>query len=234
MLPDYYIFKVYKMDNKGNAIHYCGTAFPITKSGYFLTCHHVLNHELKDGEHLAIWQSEDDSYQKITETLFDKNFDTAAFHTSHYLKKILPFADPSTFLVGEDVYTYGHYINKYDGDRIAAGFFKGNVVNFSPNSLVSNMLACTLSFPIIEGLSGSPLLTYMNGVKVVGLNIGNNDHRIEQSVVTDYHHEKGYIRETVNRIVEFGISLHPTIIITFLNNVGITDYLITSEEFEVS
>lgn len=234
MNPTLFIYKIYQKLAEGEPI-YCGTAFPITPTGHFLTCYHVMNQNLEDGDQMVLLDNETNEFCIIDKFLHDQKLDIALLINP--LKKgrkhFLPIIDSSILFIGKDVFTVGYYKDQGTKEKVVQGYFKGNIVNFSPNGLVKGGLVSKVSFPIIEGLSGSPLLTYHKGVKVVGMNVGNNEHRIQQSIVMEYRDNEKHFQETTNRIVEFGISLHPMMIVTFLKRNNIEEYLMTSEHFDI-
>ena len=69
-------------------------------------------------------------------------------------------------IMGQDVYSVGFYVA---GGNTAAGYFKGNIVNFVSSGGSSTLTEMSLSYAVMQGLSGSPVLTYHHGPKVVGL-----------------------------------------------------------------
>ena len=62
----------------------------------------------------------------------------------------------------------------------------------------------SLSYPVLEGMSGAPVLTYRNGVKVVGLCYGNVQSRVVAAEILEHEADGKTLRERVERIVEFG------------------------------
>lgn len=229
-----FFYRLYKI-SPNNSPKFCGTAFPITPTGDFLTCFHVLDQMLETNEYIAILDFETSKFIRVENFKYDKKLDIALLINP--LKKncirYLPIIDPIRLMIGEDVFTYGYYSNPLTNDEVVDGYFKGNIVSFSFCDLVNRNQCSVLSFPIIEGLSGSPLLTFHNGVKVVGLNVGNLQHNIQQSNIIEYKNGKTHIQEVTSRIVEFGLSLHPSLIIDFLYNQGISNFLTTADEFQI-
>lgn len=103
--------------------------------------------------------------------------------------------------MGEDVYSFGFYVA--DGNA-NAGYFKGNIVNLTQFNEASDLAGMSLSYAVIEGLSGSPVLTYHNGPKAVGLCYGSVQSRIAPREILEYQDDHLELRETVTRIVELG------------------------------
>ena len=82
-------------------------------------------------------------------------------------------------------------------------------------------------------MSGSPVLTYHSGPKVVGICIGNRSSRILASEIIEYKDNRSEFKETVNRIVEFGVAHHCAAIAVFLSQVGAQDFIVSSGQVEV-
>jgi hypothetical protein len=128
--------------------------------------------------------------------------------------EFFPILNPSILRMGHDVYTFGHF-TRGGLSEIEQGYFGGKIVNFvKPQSPLIATL--TLPFPAIEGLSGSPVLTYHNGPKLVGVIIGNSISRILASEIFSYKDEKVEFKETINRIIEHGVAYHCSAVIGFL------------------
>lgn len=91
----------------------------------------------------------------------------------------------------------------------------------------------SLSYAVIEGLSGSPVLTYHNGPKLVGMCWGNLQSRIVASEVMEYEDEKAKISETINRIVELGQAHHAEALINFLHEIDVRDFVVSSDSVKI-
>ena len=63
-----------------------------------------------------------------------------------------------------------------------------------------------VNFPILQGLSGGPLLTYHNGIKIAGMVYGNIESRITLHEIENYEDERKQYCETVHRVVELGVA----------------------------
>ena len=114
--------------------------------------------------------------------------------------------------VGHDVYTYGFYSPSGRVENVTDGYFKGNLVSFG----TVRHATATLSYPVIEGLSGSPVLKYHNGTKLVGVCFGSESQRVLASEIIDLKDGEREYRETVNRIVEFGLAYRSEVIEAFI------------------
>ena len=128
--------------------------------------------------------------------------------------------------MGEDVYSVGFYVS---GGRTDVGYFKGNIVNLNQSSGMPGFAGMSLSYAVIEGLSGSPVLTYHNGPKVVGLCRGSVQSRIAAREILEYQDEQLTLKETVTRIVELGLAYHASALISFLQEVNAQGYVVSSQ-----
>jgi hypothetical protein len=130
--------------------------------------------------------------------------------------EFIPILSPSLLKIGEDAYTFGFFSIGANQESIEQGYFAGRIINFFDYQESDGRARLTLPFPILEGMSGSPVLTYHNGPKVIGIGIGNRQTRILASEVVEFREGDVQLKESVNRIVEFGVAHHPTAIVKFL------------------
>ncbi len=115
--------------------------------------------------------------------------------------------------------TSANLIGYYSGEQqFEVGSFKGTVVAVARQGGFQRL---RLPYPVIEGCSGSPLITFHNGTKAVGMAFGSESQRVQAYEVVDVHDGETRYRETVHRIVEFGLAYHPSTIIAFLQSIGI-------------
>lgn len=140
-----------------------------------------------------------------------------------------PLLTPPVLSVGESVYSYGFFMLAGAQREIEQGYFAGKIVNFSKTPAGVPVWSLTLPYPIIEGMSGSPVLTYHNGPKVVGLGYGNRSTRILASEVLEYEDRERKVREEINRIMEFGLAYHVSALVEFLAEVGAAGYVVTDQ-----
>ena len=67
----------------------------------------------------------------------------------------------------------------------------------------------------------------------VGICIGNRNSRILASEIVEYKDDRREFKESVNRIVEFGVAHHCAAIAVFLSQVGAKDFIVSSGQVEV-
>ncbi|MYC97311.1 MAG: trypsin-like peptidase domain-containing protein [Caldilineaceae bacterium SB0661_bin_32] len=227
-----FFYKVVLTTNELQECRFLGSAFPITPNGGLLTCRHVLNIDKKDNETLAVIDNERGQIVPIQKYDFSKQYDLdMAFIPNAFQRKkaeFFPILSPDRILMGEDVYSVGYYMT---GINPKAGYFKGNIVNFSAFQHPAESLS--LSYPVIEGLSGSPVLTYHNGPKVVGLCYGSVQSRVVASEIVEYQDDRVKHQETVNRIVELGQAYHANALISFLRDISVHEFTVSSERLTI-
>ena len=207
-----------------------GTAFPITPNGDLITCRHVVDVNMKDDEVVVVVDPEMDRAIPVDEINYPlrPDFDIAFIPNAlrRPKKHFFPILSPQNILMGEDVYSIGFYVAE---GRINAGYFKGNIVNLAQFKESPDLARISLSYAVIEGLSGSPVLTYHNGPKVLGLCYGSVQSRIAPREILEYQDERLELRETVTRIVELGQAYHASALVRFLEEVGAQGYVVSSE-----
>ena len=172
---------------------------------------------LDEGEQLSVYDADSESFIPIHKRVFPE--------TDSLDLAFLPSAlgpDKTTFfqilqshqaVVGAEVFTHGFFKLDTTDTEIHQGYFSGCIVNIGqPHGHIS----FSLPFPILEGMSGSPVLAEDNGPKLIGVAHGNSQSRILQSEVVEYRDERETLRETINRIVEFGQAYHVSTITAFL------------------
>jgi hypothetical protein len=129
--------------------------------------------------------------------------------------------------MGADVNLIGYY--SAGDEPFSVGSFHGPAVSVP---IQQGHQRIRLPYPVIEGCSGSPLLTYHNGTKAVGVAYGSESQRVLAYKVVDVQEGETRYRETVHRIVEFGLAYHASAVIWFLASLGV-DLLVSSERLDI-
>jgi hypothetical protein len=229
MDPRKFHFPVVTLDGDGRPEFLRGNAFPITPDGDLMTCRHVVS--APEGTTLAILDNEIGVIRPIGSITLpaDDALDLAFLPRAlNRASKQFPILPTDRLLVGEDVSTYGFYAQAGRWSSESDGYFKGNVVTF--RSL--RYITMTLSYPVIEGLSGSPVTTAHNGRKLVGVCFGSESQRVLAAEVVDVQEGDQRYRETVNRIVELGLAYRSEVVEGFLTELGITNHVVTDMTFD--
>ena len=207
-----------------------GTAFPITPDGGLMTCRHVVDVNRGVGARVAVWDGEAHRMVPVEEVRYPQHSSLDMAFIPNALQRskaeLFPILSPEHVVMGEDVYSFGYF---KAGPAVDVGYFKGNIVNFSNAGGFPELPSMSVSYAILEGLSGSPVLTYHHGPKVVGLCYGNTQSHILASEVIEYQDERLTLKETINRIVELGQAYHVRVITKFLQEVGAHGYVVSSE-----
>ncbi|MFN3242912.1 MAG: serine protease [Planctomycetota bacterium] len=212
-------------ESSDGATTYLGTAFPVAPGGGLLTCRHVVKSLPRDSI-LAVHDYRGVRLAQVSaepvypsDPLVDLAFlpDTL----SSTKPEFFPILVPSDLKVGEDVYSFGFFALGGGDSEIEHGFFAGKIVSFFGHQNVVGRTSMLLPYAVLEGMSGSPVLTYHNGPKLVGLAIGNRASRILAHEVSSFEDDQERFTETIHRVVEFGVALHAAAIIGFLSEAGV-------------
>lgn len=223
MDPSKFFYSVHIVDQNGEPKAFLGTAFPFQPGGTFMTCRHVVDHRLEEGQSLALFESGTDRFIPVNDIrLPSKHIDLAVLPGAIPEKtEFIPMLFPNLVIIGESAFTFGYYTRAGTAMGLSRGYFSGHIVNIDDAADFGGERMITLPFPVVEGLSGSPVLTYHNGPKLIGVCIGSESHRVLASEVLEVEDGVAKFRETVHRIVEFGLAYHPMAILSALKDVGI-------------
>jgi len=233
-----FFYKLFLIDGAERPTNFLGSAFPVTPNGGLLTCRHVVNVSVPQGHAIAVFDSE---RSKLTPIFSAQVYPTNPKIDLAFLPNALgrnkleffPLLSPPVLKIGEDIYSFGFFAIGGGVNSVEQGYFAGKIVNFFNHERSIEAASLTLPFAVLEGMSGSPVLTYHNGPKVVGIAIGNRSSRILASEIIEYKDERTEFRESVNRIVEFGVAYHCGAIVQFLNQAGASGYLVSDGRVSV-
>lgn len=232
-----FFYRVHALDPDDRPLAFLGTCFPIGPGGNMLTCRHVIEVDLAQGARLGIYDNELQAYRALSQppvVYANPHADLALLPNALGRPKaeFLPVLNPQILHVGEDVYSYGYFAIGGVAGALETGYFAGKIVNFHQLEHQSAVMM-TLPYAVIEGLSGSPVLTYHNGPKVVGVATGNRSTRILAAETLDYKDGEVDFRETINRIVEFGTAMHCAAIVNFLTGVPGSGIVVSDQRVSV-
>ena len=232
-----FIYPIFVVNDKNERIRYCGTCFPITPKGGLITCRHVVDKKLESTQKLVIWDGENNAFIPIAidRIRFQEPYDLA------YIPNVLgaekqeyfPILTPLKILIGADAITIGKYAVGGIVSAVDQGFFRGSIVNIFRYPERANAWTLGLPYPVIEGLSGSPVHTYHNSTKLIGICYGSIAQRVLASEVTEINDQGKVFEEKVHRIVELGLAYHAIEVIQFLTKVGVNDFVVAEDRVVV-
>jgi Trypsin-like peptidase domain len=234
-----FFYKLYILDSVGLPVQFLGTAFPVTPNGGLLTCRHVVNVTLAPGQAIAVFDNEGAKFTRLPSAPLypgDSNVDIAFIPNALDRQKseYFPLLTPQALNIGEDVYSFGFFAIGGDSRAVEQGYFAGKIVNFFNHERSVTQASFTLPYAVLEGMSGSPVLTYHNGPKVMGIAIGNRSSRILASEIIEYKDNRREFKESVNRIVEFGVGHHCAAIVSFLREAAVQGFVVSADNVQVA
>jgi len=215
-------FPVVGIRGAGHPELHLGTAFGVAPTGHLLTCRHVV--DVAAGLELGIFDHRTQALVRIERRriLFPahpEGLDLAILPPLPGGSPTgFPFLTPKLLNTGEDVFTFGFYSPSGLAEHRKMGYFKGALTSVDGTEPLPSL---TLPFPVVEGLSGAPVLVQHYGVKAVGVCHGSEAQRVLASEVVDYRDDRGEVRETVHRVIEFGLAYHGIVAARFLRAAGV-------------
>lgn len=230
------VYKLYSVDLNCKPINFLGNCFPIGPNGAMLTCRHVVDINLEEKQ-LAIYDNELEKFTVLSYPPISCQVDSTdmAFlqnALNRPKQEFFPILPSNLLSIGDDVYSFGYLAIGGLSENIESGYFSGRIVNFYQLE-DDRKTMFTLPYPVIEGLSGSPVLTSHNGPKLVGIATGNRITRILAAETMEYKDGNVDYKETINRIVEFGTSMHCAAISNFLATIPNSGALITDTDIKI-
>lgn len=227
-----FFYRLFRESADATTPKFIGSAFAIAPDGGLLTCRHVVDQQLDEDEFISVLDEQVGRRVRVEQITYPPDAAVDAAFLPEALKRhkeeFLPLISPETVKVGEDVYSFG-FFQSSDGPE--EGYFSGRIVNFTKRR---GLYSLTLPYPIVEGLSGSPVLTYHNGPKVVGMAYGSRSTRILASEILELHDDGKHYEETVHRVVEFGLAYHvATLIDEVIQGIGIPGAIMSSERLSI-
>lgn len=205
---------------------FLGSGFWIDSKGHFLTCRHIFD-ELKDGQVPAIAQPFGDNRDRYIPILHDTHhakYDIAL--GTARVKEPTSFLMPyeGTFSPGLDVAAFGFTDwGKTDKSlQIDVRYLKGHIVRTSEDSLgLPTAQVVELSFGSPSGFSGTPLLV---DFQFSGMLYSNIETKLQSYSINEVINGNSEFREITYRIYEYGIAHHPTDLIQFITECGVTPF----------
>ena len=233
MDPNKFIYPIFWGDLDATRLTLRGNAFAVAPDGGLLTCRHVVDVELSGDESvLFVLDLETGQPVPLEKSVYsgDTNVDLAFLPNALGRKKaeFLPLVTPDILKMGNKLFTFGYYAIGGSVEDLTVSYLRGHIVNMF-ESPTHGGRTITLPFPVVEGLSGSPVLMQCCGVKAVGVCYGSQEQRIVASEVQEVEEGGVPFKERILRIIEFGLAYHPTAVISFLEELGVEGFEVTDK-----
>ena len=234
-------FPVFQLGTDGRPVAYRGNAFPVTADNGLLTCRHVV--EVRDADNtllpIGVMNTETGRIKPVeTVTVPDSPDLDLAFipdGVERESRGYFPMLPDAQLALGTDVYSLGHYARGGSLDALTIGYFSGKVVTARTGDAdKGDWGGLALPYAVIEGVSGSAILTFHSGSKLVGICHGSESQRVLAYEVVDMQDGDVRYREEVHRIVEFGQGYPASTIEWFLRSESIDGFMVTAESPEIA
>lgn len=213
--------------NNNNKFQFIGSGFYIDKKGYLITCQHVVDSIHKD-DSLFAYQIGKKRELKLEIVNKSDKYDLVLCKSKPPgLDHPLPFLDEPFITIGDDVEVFGYWYEPLGIDNLPfrTRYLKGHITGIPIDSDYSDSFE--LNFPILFGLSGSPLI-YRVPIKdkselqasIVGCVYGSRECSIIKHSIISVENET----EKVARIVELGLAYKPKVLVSLFqgSDVSIT------------
>lgn len=199
--------------NNNGEIKFSGTGFGIEKAGLVLTAAHVVLNTIKPDEIYIELPS--NKFLQASSIKFHPSADIAALTfesdpSLHFFKLGNPKMKAGHFHLGTEIISYGYPFTRENPDKInlEPRLMCGHIQrNFQHKQNNYNFRACELSFPVIKGQSGSPILLVNDIESAIAILVSN----FESSTIIDSyeeHHENGGKEiHKIKKVISYGIGV---------------------------
>jgi hypothetical protein len=226
-----FFFPVFWLDKTGAKKMHLGSAFPVTPEGGLLTCRHVIDvKSLSPGESLAILDTRTGKLIHLPTPIFSKDpsLDLALLPSVMKGKQeFLPIFEPKEIIPGLSAMTWGFFAIGGRPEDVEDGLFSGGIVNVKKipgDPRGANHESLVLPYAVVEGMSGSAVLIEHHGMKLIGICYGNVEQRIQKEEETIVSKDGSTSTHSVSRVVYFGLAYSASVIISFLESLGVKDH----------
>ncbi|MBI5557078.1 MAG: trypsin-like peptidase domain-containing protein [Deltaproteobacteria bacterium] len=220
--------------NNPNKFRFLGTGFYIDSKGHLITCNHVIS-SLLENEKIISYQLGIKQETEIEIIHISSKYDIALCKSISppSINIFWPFIDETLINLGSEVEVYG-YVNEPIGPEklpFRQRYLRGYITGISRDDNYPDSFE--LSFPVLFGMSGSPLICHLKfeGVEkrqtgIVGCAYGSRESEIVHHTVV----ESDDYKEKVSKIVELGMALNPQAIFSIFKNTDVDIYVHTEKE----
>jgi len=200
---------------------YAGVGFYLNESGLIATCKHVIE-EVGDSECLMAKDLVKNQPYVLEDISIHPTKDFGVCKINNGGNKCLSHYE-NEVITGQDVRASGFTNNGKDGENVIVDvrFFKGHIVRISPesNRPEANSI-CEISFPVLSGFSGAPLITEAHG-KLIGMLYGNMATTILLHGFSEFSEDGVETKEAIYRVMELGLAHTVTDINVFMSDLGL-------------
>ncbi len=158
-------------------------------------------------------------------------YDFAVGHVDRRDYRPAAISDQQEIFIGTDVMAYGFTIAGLVKERLATTprLFKGHIVRTYPEpDLAGARSTCEVSFPSLNGFSGTPLWLNARHTCVVGMLYGNLESTITLHKHTSVEDSGEKFSEEIHRVVELGAAHTAPDIRALLSDLGVTRIALAS------
>ena len=200
---------------------FLGTGFYIDKKGHLVTCRHVVD-ALNENERLLVYQLGQKKELELKIITKSDKYDLAICKSSASgILEPWPFFERPFVDIGSDIELYGYLHEPLSPNELPfrQRYLKGHILGISRDTSYPDSFE--LNFPILFGMSGSPLVCHLpvEGMNkkqkgIVGCAYGSRETEVVQHKVvsTDNYEER------VSKIVELGLVYMPKAIFSIFKN----------------
>jgi hypothetical protein len=139
-----FFYQLYKVDRSGNKVAFIGSAFTAAPNGGLLTCRHVVDVALAEGEQIAVLDNEVGRLVSISNIVFPSNSSIDLAFLPNALQRLklefFPILSSPILKIGEDVYSFGFFAIGGSLTDLEQGYFAGRIINFLASVLWSFMM----------------------------------------------------------------------------------------------
>jgi Trypsin-like peptidase domain len=233
-------FPVFQLSMEGRPVAHVGNAFPVTADNGLLTCRHVIELRGADDSLLPVGvMNTETGHIKPVEAATvpdaaDLDLAFIADGVERESRGYFPLLPDAQLALGTDVFSLGYYTEGAAVESLTAGYFSGKIVTGKTGDPErGDWGSLALAYAVIEGVSGSAIVTYHHGNKLVGICHGSLSQRVMAYEVIDMHDGDVRYREQVHRIVEFGQGYPAGTIEWFLRSQSIERFTVTADRVDI-